>query len=683
MNILEKILKNRAYLTIILAIIIFLLVWFFSIGNFFSHSNKIAQSYIANHIYSNTIWSNFDDIVIVEIDDRTTNNISRFPFDRKVYIPIIERLNQEWVALIAFDVIFADRTNSESDQALAEAITQAKNIVLWLSFSSKGYLEQPLDIFKKWAVATGFFAQHIDPITQSVFSYSPYYNDKKNKSVEEHFVVSIVKQYLWITTPSFIKDWKYYLEEDRSFAFINNKKDLLYITYSENQSYSRISLYDIYNENEFQRVKKQIDLKWKIVLIWATAKGLKDTFMTPEWMRYWVHIHAEAINNLLRWVDIKYFSKYIEWLIIMFIIIISIYFNLSRSWNILILSNIALISFFGLFFPLILLLKWAILINYFYELIFALIFSLAISNIFKYMIENKSKNKLNQALWEYVSKDIAAEILSGAGKINLDGENKKIAIFFSDIEWFTSISEKFTPEDLVSFLRIYLSEMSNIILDQRGFINKYEWDAIMALWWVFESYNESTVSEACESALQQQEKLNKLNKVWSEQWFDLIQARIWIHVWDAIIWNIWAKWRKMEFTALWDSVNLASRLEGVNKFYGTYLCVSEDVVNETKDNFSYRYLDKIRVKWKEQPVVIYELLARKWCLEQDKKEIVLEFTQWIKKYLDQNFIEAKIIFKKCYDLWDIPSKTYIERCDLYLHTSPWTNWDWVWNHDSK
>ena len=96
----------------------------------------------------------------------------------------------------------------------------------------------------------------------------------------------------------------------------------------------------------------------------------------------------------------------------------------------------------------------------------------------------------------------------------------------------------------------------------------------------------------------------------------------------------------MEFTALWDNVNLASRLEWVNKFYGTYICVSEDVVNQTKDNFSYRYLDKIRVKWKDQPVVIYELLARKGCLTEKRKATILKFTQWIKCYLSQDFEEA-------------------------------------------
>jgi adenylate cyclase len=474
------------------------------------------------------------------------------------------------------------------------------------------------------------------------------------------------------------------LNNDISIPFESKDSPLIYINQSWVKNYSKISFYDIYNENEFERVKKQIDLKNKIVIIWATAKWIKDTFFTSEWIMYGVYLHANALNTILTNTGFQFLSIWLEWLIIFLIINISIYFNLSGSWRILIFSNIFLVVFFGIFFPLFTYVFWNIITNLFYELFFAIIFSLAISNIFKYMIENKHKNKLNQALWEYVSKDIAAEILSGAGKVNLDGEEKRITMFFSDIEWFTTISEKFTPVILVTFLREYLSSMSNIIMDERGYIDKYEWDAIMALWWVFWTstwYQDSHY--ACESALQQQEMLKKLNIWWEKEGFSEIKARIWIHVWNAIMWNIWAKWRKMEFTALWDNVNLASRLEWVNKFYWTYICVSEDVVSETKEDFSYRYLDKIRVKWKEQPVVIYELLSRKGCLAEDRKSTILKFTQWIKLYLSQDFEAAVKIFNICMQEWDIPSSVYYERSKVFLDEKPMNNWDWVWNHDEK
>jgi adenylate cyclase len=285
-------------------------------------------------------------------------------------------------------------------------------------------------------------------------------------------------------------------------------------------------------------------------------------------------------------------------------------------------------------------------------------------------------------LSEYVSEDVAREILSWEGKVNLDGENKRTAIFFSDIEWFTSISEKFTPEVLVWFLREYLSQMSNIILDEKGFINKYEWDAIMALWWVFWT-DENASYHACLSSIKQQRLLKTLNRDWTERGFSEIKVRIWLHVWEAIIWNIWSEGRKMEFTALWDNVNLASRMEWVNKFYGTYICVSEDIYGEVKNSFEFRYLDKIRVKWKEIWVNIYELLEEKWNITDIQKNMFIEFEKGIDLYLKRDFHWALEIFNILEASWDRPSTTYKTRCEMYIQNPPDENWDQIWTMESK
>lgn len=683
MTILEKILKNRVYLTILLSISIFIFIWILSVAwNVFYPFNKSTQATIANYFHPSNISK---DIVMVEIDEKTVWNIWRFPFDRTVYVPIIERLNDSWAAIIAFDVIFPDKSNPESDIKFSQAIKDAKNIIFGLSFSNSWnkYIEKPLEILNKYLLGKWISSPIVDNVTKVSYWYKPYYRDIKDKVTYEFFPVVIAKKFLWIDEPSISRKIGYDLWEGTILPYIQDNKHLVYVNQIWALNYPRISFYDIYNENEFQRVKKQIDLEWKIVIIWATAKALDDTISTTMWEMYGVYYHANALSMILNWNWIKFLPTSLEWVLLLLVLIISIYFNLSRSWNILLISNIFIIAVFWIFFPIFTAVFADMIINHIYELYIALIFGLALSNIFKYMIENKHKNKLNKALWEYVSKDIASEILSWSWKINLDGEQKNIAMFFSDIEWFTTISEKFTPEDLVKFLREYLSSMSNIILDERGFINKYEWDAIMALWWVFGSQKWKDTHDACESALKQQETLKELNIKWEREWFAEIKARIWIHVWNAIIWNIWAEWRKMEFTALWDNVNLASRLEWVNKFYGTYICVSEDVVNQTKDNFSYRYLDKIRVKWKDQPVVIYELLARKGCLTEKRKATILKFTQWIKCYLSQDFEEAVKIFNACMQDWDIPSKTYYERSKEFLDTPPKGIWEWIWNHDEK
>ena len=305
------------------------------------------------------------------------------------------------------------------------------------------------------------------------------------------------------------------------------------------------------------------------------------------------------------------------------------------------------------------------------------------SNIAKYIFENKDKKKLNSALWEYVSKEVSAEILNGTWEIKFDGESKRIAMFFSDIEWFTSISEKFSPEKLVFFLREYLGLMSNIIMDHRGFINKYEWDAIMALWGAF-GKNDNIVHNACISALQQQNSLSTLNKKWTSTGdFEAFKVRMWIHVWEAILGNIGATGRKLEFTALWDNVNLASRLEWINKYYNTYICVSQDVYDSVEKDFDFRYLDNIRVKWKNKAIKIYELLSIKGQTDKNTQILMDNFSEAMELYYRQDFLAAREKFAKLETLWDGPSKTYTQRCDDFIQDSPGASWDKIWTFSSK
>jgi adenylate cyclase len=296
--------------------------------------------------------------------------------------------------------------------------------------------------------------------------------------------------------------------------------------------------------------------------------------------------------------------------------------------------------------------------------------------------EDSNKKRLHQALSQYVSSDIAWEILHRKWNVNLNGERKYISIFFSDIEWFTTISEKMKPEELVSFLREYLWAMSHIIMDKRWLVDKFEWDAIMALWWVFWHETRSTYDNCC-SAIEQQKQLSILNIEWQERFWEKLKIRMWLHSWEAIVWNIWAEWRKMEYTALWDSVNLASRLEEVNKKYGTYLCVSENIYLSQKEHFSFRYLDQIRVKGKSIAVKIYELI---WYTDETsdlQKDIIRRFEEAIKLYLSMNFLESQKIFSELSQLWDNPSDTYIWRCKIYTKNPPENDWDWVWTMKTK
>ena len=689
---LQKLSKNKPLLTVLLSVIVFLIVFLLSWTNVFYALNKSFQ----NNFYSLKSKVVSKDIVVVWIDERTLKELWRFPFSRDKYIPFIENLNEAWASVIALDVIFADKTEESIDDDFASAIKDSWNIVLWISFLPDGSFEEPIDIFKDAASGIWYFEPIIDRATNTVYSVRPNVV-LSDKSRYEHFTIQVLKAYYWAIfdkdyskTESKIKDNNYYVTDNIYFPLSRNDGKNLLINFVPASKFTEFSFIDIYDKSQLEPA---IKAKWsnfsfndKIVIVWATAKGLKDVFNTPNGLDYGIHVHANILNTILTKSYIKYFDKNIEWVLMFLLVIISTYFNLSKNSWILILSNIAVATIFIFIFPVYILVFTNLVLNYSSELIFTLVISLTVSNTTKYFIEDKNKSVLVKALSEYISKDIADKILGSTWDTPMEWEKKKVSIFFSDIAWFTTISEKFTPERLVSFLREYLSVMSNIIMDERWLIDKYEWDAIMALWGVF-GYESSSSYDNCKSALLQQEKLKNLNIHLKQEYGEVLEVRMWLHTWDAIVWNIWAKWRKMEFTALWDSVNLASRLEGVNKFYGTSICVSETVKDEVVNEFKFRYLDKIRVKWKDKPIKIYELIWEEGKIDDAKLDIIKDFEKALGLYFKKEFKKAEQSFEKLSKLWDEPSKIFEKRCrDLsikYELEIPRENWDWVWEMKEK
>lgn len=192
---------------------------------------------------------------------------------------------------------------------------------------------------------------------------------------------------------------------------------------------------------------------------------------------------------------------------------------------------------------------------------------------YKYVYEESGKRALKGALSQYLSEELVVNILDNFEEVKLDGKRMNITSFFSDIAGFTSISENMEPEDLVRFLSIYLKEVSDIIMQEKGFINKYEGDAVMALWGAFGGNEKEQVLLACQAALEQQQKIQALNAEFRKNHGFEIQVRMGINKGVAVVGNIGSVGKKIEYTALGDSVNTASRFEGINKLYGTRICV--------------------------------------------------------------------------------------------------------------
>jgi len=208
---------------------------------------------------------------------------------------------------------------------------------------------------------------------------------------------------------------------------------------------------------------------------------------------------------------------------------------------------------------------------------------------------------------KYVPSEVVVRLMDLQKEAVIEGENRDLTIFFSDIANFTDISERLTPERLVEMLGVYFETTTRILLDQSGTVDKFIGDAIMGFWGAPNPMADHAL-RACRSALLVQEGLGRLNARWTSEGQEAFPTRIGLNTGPAIVGNIGYEGR-MNYTAIGDSVNLASRLEGLNKFYRTRILVSEATFLAAGDGILARKVDRVTVKGKREAVPIFELLA--------------------------------------------------------------------------
>jgi adenylate cyclase len=224
--------------------------------------------------------------------------------------------------------------------------------------------------------------------------------------------------------------------------------------------------------------------------------------------------------------------------------------------------------------------------------------------VYRILTEEKEKKAIQGMFSNYVSKSVVDELLKHPEKLELGGEDKQITVLFSDIRGFTTLSEKLTPQELVSHLNEYLSAMTDLIFKYEGTLDKYVGDEIMAFWNApVEQENHAEL--ACRTALEMMEVLHALNEQWPEQ--KKLNIGIGLNTGVMTVGNMGSK-NRMDYTLMGDNVNLGARLEGTNKIYGTNIIISEFTYEQVKERFVCRELDNIRVKGKQQPVKIYEVM---------------------------------------------------------------------------
>jgi adenylate cyclase len=266
-------------------------------------------------------------------------------------------------------------------------------------------------------------------------------------------------------------------------------------------------------------------------------------------------------------------------------------------------------------------------------------------------------------------------------RLELGGEELETTVLFADLEGFTQLSETMPPQTLIGLLNDYFTPMTQIIMSYRGTLDKYIGDALMALWGAPVPLPDHAL-RACWAALEMQQTMAELQADWQAQGLPPLVARLGLHTGPVVAGNVGSR-ERFNYTVLGDTVNLASRLEGVNKVYGTRIILSEETSQRVKDRLLVRELDLVQVKGRAQPVRIYELLG---SFPPDGLPSWLDhFADGLQAYRNQQWEEASRAFGEVLLLkpGDRPTQMFLGRCRFFAVAPPPSDWQAVFNLDVK
>lgn len=430
-------------------------------------------------------------------------------------------------------------------------------------------------------------------------------------------------------------------------------------------------------------VDKAAFLKNKILLVGATAVGIYDLRVTPFEENFpGAETHLNVLDNLLR---NNFMYLHPNEMILMLISLLTIGLILSFAlakvgalWGLGISSGMLFCLYF---LDRIVFFQNGILVSIIFPIGLTLIIYVGLT-FFKYLTEERNKKELRQTFQKYVSPAIVNEILSDPKHVELGGRKEKITVFFSDVRGFTTISERLDPRALVDLLNTYLTPMTDLVFKNRGTLDKYMGDAIMAFFGApIKDVHHAENAARC--ALQHIEKLLELQREFAAKGLPLIDIGIGLNTGEASVGNMGSSTVR-SYTVMGDTVNLGSRLEGINKEYGTRIIISEFTYDEIKSKFVCREVDWVRVKGKLQPVKIFELMSE-GPPSDDQARFLNAFEQGYQSYHERKFAEGLESFQRALDLRpdDECSKLYVERCQDYMKENPPPDWDGVYTMKTK
>jgi adenylate cyclase len=413
----------------------------------------------------------------------------------------------------------------------------------------------------------------------------------------------------------------------------------------------------------------------KIVFVGTSAVGLNDNKATPICPYFpGVEVHATIIDNVLAG-DMLWNPAWmpsVHWSVIIIVgIFLTILISRGRSWISFLVS--VLVILLSISASLVMIRRYHLIFHPTW-IILSVIIIYTLLTMIKFWQEELQKKQVRDMFGTMVSADVLHYLENNPGSFSLSGTKAEATMFFSDIRGFTTISESLPAGKLSVFLNRYLSPMTDIIMERRGYVDKYEGDLIMAVWGVPYPMKDHAV-QACLAAIEQQEKLAAIRPILRAEFGHDIHVRMGINSGTVTAGNMGSD-KKFQYTVIGDAVNQAARFEPVNKDYGTLIVVGETTYEEAKDFVEARLLDRIVVQGKTQPIRLYELLARKGSLPPAKMKVVRFYETALQAHWERKWDEAIACLDAGLELdsQDTPSIRLRERVSAYKQTPPPDAW---------
>lgn len=424
-------------------------------------------------------------------------------------------------------------------------------------------------------------------------------------------------------------------------------------------------------------------LKDKIVIVGTSAAGLLDLRATPVQNVYaGVEVHANILSGLLDQTiksrPSNILGAELAELLLIFLVAVLAFSRLSAlssamAFGLLLASGIALNVYCWTAWNIDTMLATPItLLTVLY----------GIQMFFGFFFESRKKKQMGNMFGQYIPPELVEQMSQSDEEFSLKGESREMTVLFSDVRGFTTISEGMEPQELCDLINGILTPVTHVIHESKGTIDKYIGDAIMAFWGA-PMQNPQHASYAVKAGLTILQALTTIQQDFKAKGWPEIDIGIGINTGKMSVGNMGSQFR-IAYTVMGDAVNLGSRLEGLTKQYGVRMIVSESTLQAAPE-FTYRELDKVRVKGKHKPIAIYEPLGATADISPEQMQTLKLLNQGLHDYRQQQWTSAQLIFAQLAEQHphDKLYPIYLERIAYYLESPPETDWDGAFTHTSK